>query len=169
MEKRAHITISEMFSQRGYSDIEEGDEHIIAIKHNGEQICAFKNIVEKLNIEQIKFIVQTISDMKINHALVIHEERPTSAVKNFLLDSTNTHLKIELFPIIDLQYNPTKHFLVPEHIPLSGKDASEFRQKFGSKIPILLRTDPISKFFGFEKGSIIKIVRKDGISYRIVK
>lgn len=167
--EKACITVLEMFSQRGYKDIENGDEFIIAKKENGDGVCTFKNVIEKLNIEQIKFVVHKLGQIEISHGIIIHEEKPTSAVKNFLADSANTDIKIELFPLIDLQYNPTKHVLVPKHIPLTRREAVEFRQKYDCKIPTLLKTDVISRFYGFERGMIIKIIRQDTISYRIVK
>jgi DNA-directed RNA polymerase I, II, and III subunit RPABC1 len=167
--EKACSTILEMFSERGYTDIENGDEYIIAKKENGDGVYAFKNVIEKLNIEQIKIVIYKLGEIKISHGIVIHEEKPTSAVKNFLADSANTDIKIELFPVVDLQYNPTKHVLVPKHVPLSRREAMEFRQKYESKIPTLLKTDVISRFYGFERGMIIKIIRPDTISYRIVK
>ena len=53
---------------------------------------------------------------------------------------------------------------------LNEDEKKDFLSNFGSKIPFLLKTDPIVRYFNFEKGDIIKVIRKDNyISYRIVK
>jgi DNA-directed RNA polymerase I, II, and III subunit RPABC1 len=83
-------------------------------------------------------------------------------------------IKIELFIQEELQYNITKHRLVPEHIRLSPDEAKEFKEKFGLRHPAILLTDPISRFFAYKRGDVIKIMRKTGrgdpfVTYRIVK
>ena len=79
-------------------------------------------------------------------------------------------MRIELFPLESLRYNITKHRLVPKHTQLSKSESKKFKDAYGVKIPILLRTDPIVRFYDFQKGSVIKIERPYGlISYRIVK
>ena len=86
-------------------------------------------------------------------------------------------IEIELFFEDELQYNITKHILVPEHIRLSNNKAKKFKEKYGTKFPILLINDPISRFFNYKSGDIIKIIRcqkikEDSnyyITYRIVK
>ena len=84
--------------------------------------------------------------------------------------NTLPNITFELFSLDNLQYNITKHRYVRPHIKLTKSEQEEFRQKMGTDIPLLLKTDPICRFYNFEKGDIIKIIRKDNfISYRIVK
>ena len=61
----------------------------------------------------------------------------------------------------------TKHYLVPKHEKVP--DSEKFDKKIIDKLPILLKTDPISRFYGFKKGDLIKISRKNNyIFYRRV-
>jgi len=79
-------------------------------------------------------------------------------------------MNIELFQADDLQFNITQHKLVPKHIRMNKEEMKDFREKYGTNIPILLRTDAVSRFYDFAKGEIIKIIRRDGfVSYRIVR
>ena len=82
--------------------------------------------------------------------------------------------KFELFTQDELQYNITKHRLVPKHIKLNNEDAKDFKKKYGLKFPALLKTDPVCRFYDFQRGDVIKIIRQEScgntyITHRIVK
>jgi DNA-directed RNA polymerase I, II, and III subunit RPABC1 len=78
-------------------------------------------------------------------------------------------LKIEFFSNNELKINRTTHDLVPPHILMTGPQADEIKSRYINNLPVLLKTDPISKFYGFAKQDIIRIERQGGsIAYRIV-
>ena len=65
------------------------------------------------------------------------------------------------------------HYLVPKH-ELEYKKGTvgcaNFKKKYGEDIPIIMKSDPISRFYGYERGDIIKVTRKNGyVMFRIVK
>ena len=47
--EKAHEICLEMFAQRGYKVIEKDDEQILAVKKNGNQVCAFMVNIPKFN------------------------------------------------------------------------------------------------------------------------
>lgn len=163
--------ICEMFSQRGYKDIDsEDEERITAVKENDETVCAFTKIIEKLNVSEIHMYISILQKEKINHGLIVFDGVPTPAVKNVIGNTPNLDINIELFDVNDLQFNITKHKLVPTHIRLDKEEAKEFKSKYGTDIPVILRNDPISRFYDFSKGDIVKVIRRNGfVSYRIVR
>jgi len=169
--KKVRKIIKEMFSQRGYTDIKkENNKDISALKNTGEKIYAFTNILKKLNVSEIRKCISEIQKIKVNHAILVFEGIPTSAVKNVISNIPQININIELFQADDLQFNITKHVLVPVHQVLTKEESKNFKEKFGTNIPVLLKSDPICKFYDFHKGDIIKIIRKTGyICYRIVR
>jgi DNA-directed RNA polymerase I, II, and III subunit RPABC1 len=159
----------EMFNQRNYHDIKI-DNHITAIKPNGEQIYGFTKIIEKLNNDEIHAHIALIQEDNIKHCILVYEGVPTPAVKSVISNLPNIGINIELFHADDLQFNITKHELVPKHEILPLSEAKEFKQKYGTNIPTILKSDSVARFFDFHKGEIIRITRKSGaISYRIVR
>lgn len=163
--------IIEMFNQRGYKDIDDSeDNRIFATNQNGEKLCAFPSIIEKLNVSEIYEHIAILQKDEINHGLLVFEGKPTPAVKNVITNTPDLKMNIELFQADDLQFNITEHKLVPKHVRMSRQEMKEFREKYGTNIPILLRTDAVARFFDFCKGDIVKIIRRDGfVSYRIVR
>jgi len=163
-------TILEMFDQRCYSEIKEGEEYIYAKNTDNQAVRVKLTIVQKLNVGEMNSIVSELQKDEIFHCIVVFEGTPTPAVKNLIATLPDLNINIELFKCEDLLFNITKHILVPEHVKLEKEEQREFKKKFGINIPILLKSDPVSRFYNFKKGDIIKVTRKNNfVSYRIVK
>jgi len=163
--------ITEMFHQRNYLNINTDSTPITALKDDGvNTIYAFNSIIEKLNNDEIHSYIGLLQEQKVKHAILVYEGAPTPAVKAVISNLPELDINIELFHADDLQFNITKHDLVPKHEKLPQQEAKEFKGRYGSNIPSLLRTDAVVRFYDFHKGEIIKVTRKNGaISYRIVR
>jgi DNA-directed RNA polymerase I, II, and III subunit RPABC1 len=165
-------TVLEMINQRGYKITTDDDSKIIGINDNKEEIIVFKQVVLKFNVDRVKEYISKLNKMKMTHCIVIYTESVTSMTKKLVVNSPD--IIIELFTQEELQYNITKHRLVPKHIRISPEEAKEFKEKYGNKYPTILCTDPISRFYGYKRGDVIKIMRLTGtgesfITYRILK
>lgn len=170
MEKAFKIC-EEMIIQRNYNILDKDDERILAQKPDGQEMCVFLLNASKFNVESIQEYITMMKKMNINHCIIVYKDNVTPKAKEIIEDCSD--LKIELFHEQELRYNLTKHYLVPKHeIAFKNKTAEciEFKNKYSDKFPILLKNDPVSRFYDFQKGDIIKITRKNGfITYRIVK
>ena len=165
-------TATEMIIQRGYEITDIDDDKIIGINKDNKQIVIFTQQVAKFNIDRAKEYIGLLYKIGMDHCIIIYIESVTTMTKKLVENSID--VKIELFTQEELQYNITKHRLVPKHIRLSPEKATKFKALYGIKLPTLLRTDPISRFYNYQRGDIIKIIRKNSIgdetiSYRIVK
>ena len=131
------------------------------------RICVFNFIVSKFGVDRLTEYISVMNDMNINHCIVIYDNGVTPAANKVLYDTSE--IVIELFNYKELRYNITKHRLVPQHAKLSPNDAKIFKKKYGNNFSIMFTTDPISRFYRYKKGDIIKIYRLDNtISYSIV-
>ena len=168
---RAYQTCIEMFEQRDYNIIEKTDDQILAIKKNKKRVCAFMSNTPKFNVERIQEFISVMRKIDVWHAVIIFKDNATPVAKKIIEESNE--LIIELFQENEMQYNITNHYLVPKHEIMyekGTKESKEFKLKYGDKFPIILKADPISRFYGYAKGDIIKITRKGGhVMYRIVK
>jgi len=173
-DSRVFTTLCEMIEQRNYIIETKFDEDsipssIVATKPNGEKVVIFSEIVDKYNIKKFHTTVSHMNEMKIKHGIIVFTSI-TPATKKKIIDTEAIKLTIESFFEQDLKYNPTKHRLVPQHRQLSPKECQDFKEKYGTKINVIKIDDVISRFYGFQKGDIIEIVRNNGyVNYRIVK
>jgi DNA-directed RNA polymerase I, II, and III subunit RPABC1 len=170
MEKAYEICMEILFDRK-YEVLDRDDERILAKKPNNELMCVFLTNSSKFNVESIQEHILMMRKMELNHCIIVYKDNVTPVAKKIIDDTKD--FKIELFQVDELQYNLTKHFLVPKHEiqhKKGTKGCVNFKKKYGDKFPVLLSTDPVSRFLGFDKGDIIKITQKDGyVSFRIVK
>ena len=163
-------TLREMFVAREYSlfDSSDNPEHYMmsAHKKTGGDVHVFGVIHDKLSIGLIKEYIAHMSGINCTHFIVVYGSSVTPPVKK-LVEQTSV-ICIELFSSDELGYNVTKHVLVPTHT-LATRDEYAQVRPYIAKIPRILASDPVVRFLGFARGSVVKVVRKNGVVlFRVV-
>ena len=134
-------------------------------------MCVFLTNTSKFNVDSIQEYILMMRKMELSHSVIVYKDNVTPVAKKIIDDTKD--FKIELFKVNEMQYNITKHYLVPKHEVHCKKgtpQCSEFKKKYSDNFPVILRNDPISRFYDYEKGDVIKITDHDGyVSFRIVK
>lgn len=159
-----------MMEQRGYDIIDYDKETIMCIDNYGINIICMLLVNDpKFNIDCAKAIMGYMNDNDISHAILVYTETITPSAKKALESPLN--MEFEFFCMDELQYNVTKHHLVPVHEKLSEKNKQIFKNRYNVQIPVIKLTDPVSRFYGYKKGDIIRIYRHNPnyVTYRIVK
>ena len=166
--ERSHQICKEMLTQREYEIIEDEEDKIIALKPDGDQMLVFFSDSPKFNVKNIQVYISLMNELQIFHAIIVYKDGVTAFTKKAIDQSIE--MKFELFAEEDLQYNITKHRYQPKFEKLSLDDAIILKKQFGNNFPIIRKEDPISRFYNYQRGDVIKVIRNNGyISYRIVK
>lgn len=172
-EKQAIKVILEMLIDReykiDYSDTEYKNEqaYVIKAKKFNSIAIVFVNDDDKLNIQGIKDKISIMNKENATSCIIIYRSTVTSSAKKSL---ETLEYEFELFALHELQLNITRHRLVPRHTRVLPSEKEELDKNYKGKLPIILHTDPISRYYAFKRGEYIRITRKDGsIIYRIVK
>lgn len=173
---KAYQTCIELIQQRGYEIDDNDDERILATRINQftgeeEQICVFLTKTSKFNVDSIAEFISSLQKMEVSHCIIVYKDNATPVAKKIVDESKD--LRIELFDESELQYNITRHEIVPKHeiaYKKGTKDCVEWKKKYSDNFPILLSNDPICRFYGYDKGDVIKVTRKNGyVTFRIVR
>jgi DNA-directed RNA polymerase subunit H (RpoH/RPB5) len=186
---RAIENLKSMLSELRGENIDEFEEHEVDINrqefYNESNIIQFQTsdttiifaLTKKMRqeiIEQLKRASKTNIDTfvneyngKYNIILIFGNDiltTPTITQLN-LIDKILQKKKgmLQFFQLNELQFNPTKHQLVPPHRKLSVEETIEIMNKYLIKsklqMPIILKTDVIAKWHGLKQGDIVEIIR----------
>ena len=146
---------------------------VLALNKNGEQIGLFI-IGSKFNVETIQEYISTIRKIGLQSSIIVYRDTATPVAKKIVQELNDSKdMVIELFTEEELQYNPTEHKLYSPHEIAYKRGTSEcikFKKDHIGNLPEIYKSDAISRFFGFERGDIIKITRRTNgfVVYRIV-
>lgn len=174
MQQQAVRVVEEMLIDRGftiqYIDRELTNEDqsyfLKANKINDWVICCM-NEEEKVNIADIKKRLAILNREGASRCIIIYRSSVTSSAKNSI---ETFDFNFELFGLHELQLNITRHRLVPRHCHVTEEEKTLLDKDFKGKLPTLLTTDPVCRYFAFTKGEYVRIHRKDGsMMYRVVK
>jgi len=166
-------TMKEMLKDRGYEYWEpvptEQQIYLCGRDRDDISVIVYLCYKDKLNIECVKYTIYQLQQRQLKHAIIIYQNIITSSAKK-AIEHLNDYT-IEMFEKKETQYNPTQHRLYSPHIKIAKEHiSSELPTIQLQHLPIILRTDVISRYFHFNRGDVIKINRQNGsIVYRIVK
>lgn len=145
-----------MLNRRGYDKLVEDEAEYIKMINDDEAIMAFFVEHTKVKIDIVKMIISKVKFMY--NVIIVHAKSLTPDAKYTL--SLNKLFHFETFTFDEMMYDPIE--IVPVHRLYKGKIKEE------SKLPVILSTDIIVRYFDFKKGSIIEIDDDGYISYRRV-
>ncbi len=164
-------TCLEMLQQRAYKITKRDDPtRILATKPDGKPMIVFFTNVSKFNVKNAQVCIADMNDMDIFHSIIVYKDSVTAFTRKAI--SKSIEMKIELFAEKDLQYNITKHRLQPIFEKLPDEEAEAFKKKFGVKFGVMRNDDPISRFYAYNRGDMIRVTRGETIkfvTYRLVR
>ena len=122
----------------------------------------------------VSSIVQKYEDENIKIIILLKEKGNGSILKELFKEE---YKNVEIFMNKNMIFNITHHEYVPKHIILSNEEELEVLEKYNltkNKLPKIIKTDPIVKYYGMKPDQICKIIRKspevgESIYYRLVK
>lgn len=174
MEQTAIGVIEEMLIDRGYTiqfmdrDLNrEDNQYFMKANKLNEWVICCMNEEEKVSIADIKKRISVLNREGASRCIIVYRSSVTSSAKNSI---ETWDFNFELFGLHELQLNITRHRLVPRHCAVTEGEKSTLDKDFKGKLPSLLISDPVCRYFAFNKGDYVRISRKDGsIMYRVVK
>jgi DNA-directed RNA polymerase subunit H (RpoH/RPB5) len=117
----------------------------------------------KININSIKTCIQFVDTIDVKNVILVYNGGITSTVSKII--DLCYRQKFELFTEQEVTIDITQHYLVPLHEKVQDIHSEFTPQQIKDlkNIPKILCTDPISKYYNFKHGDIIRITRKNGI------
>jgi|APGre2960657404_1045060.scaffolds.fasta_scaffold00445_7 DNA-directed RNA polymerase subunit H (RpoH/RPB5) len=128
-------------------------------------ITAFtKTFVKNLSKNETIFAEGT----KKNFIVVVQDSKmlSTANIQAFQQKDKELHAQggmLQIFTLKELQYNPSKHILVPKHEKVREDQIKDimtrYQVKTKSQLPVIMKTDMMARWLGLKHGDIVCITR----------
>ncbi|KAL4450102.1 hypothetical protein ABPG77_010771 [Micractinium sp. CCAP 211/92] len=188
---RIRKTCLEMLADRGYlitdeekeatrdqfidkfgADVRREDLTIMASKVDDptEQIFVFFPDEVKVGVKTIKLLAERMRNEGVQRAIMVTQANMTPFAKQCLSEMAPKYY-IELFQEAELLVNITKHTLVPQHRILTKEEKQTLLDRYKVKdtqLPRIQFNDPVARYFGMTRGSVVRIVRPSETAGRYV-
>jgi DNA-directed RNA polymerase subunit H (RpoH/RPB5) len=106
--------------------------------------------------------VEKADGEKKNHIIFIFKDKINNNNEKNIKPLIENHT-YEIFPIKQLLFNVTKHSFVPKHEILSKSEMEDIQNKFSiknkSQFPVILKSDPVARYYAMKPGDFVKITR----------
>lgn len=135
----------------------------------------------KVRISNIQQLINEMSEnvLQDNDTFIIitREKLSNEASIESLIESIykKNNINIQVFWIDTIVINITHHELVPQHRVINQSEKESLLEKYNIKtynqLPIILKNDPVAKFYGMKRGDVCEIKRPsetagEYVSYR---
>jgi DNA-directed RNA polymerases I, II, and III subunit RPABC1 len=154
-----------LLPQEKSSNLQEAKDSI-AVYFLDRNFDEVKQRDKMVSTEQFKSVLREYSKQKANKCLLIVVTKLSPQARK---EASRSNLGIMLHD--ELKFNVSRHCMVPKHTGISKEDAAIFfdsRKLSPHQLPLLRESDPIAKYYGYPKGTLVQIERPGWIVYRVV-
>jgi DNA-directed RNA polymerase I, II, and III subunit RPABC1 len=136
-----------------------------SVFHVDIKSCAHR-IIYNLNVAfklpDIRKMLQSTAADGINEVIVVTREKVTAASRKGIEDGMRRH--VHFFNLSELQFNISRHELVPRHIPIRNESDIEkivetYQVKSRYHFPLIATSDPMSRYLALRPGQLVRIIR----------
>lgn len=174
---RSMQTLHEMLRDRHIENVDEVFERlsineVIGILHSrqifnidiGTQIRIIFDVSSKVKIPELRKFVEAEPECNLYIFVTREKLGATESKKIAEIRINDKKIEHQLFDLRELQFNISKHSLVPKHELITDDAAIEsivtdHMLKSRHQMPIILKTDPMAKYLYAKPGNLVRITR----------
>ncbi|RKO97352.1 hypothetical protein CXG81DRAFT_11823 [Caulochytrium protostelioides] len=126
-----------------------------------KQLLVFFTEEEGLGIKHVKKIFERMAEQEVMHSIIIYQNSMTPSAQKIIQEMA-PRWRVEIFKESELLVNITHHVLVPQHEVLTEEGKQTLLQRYRlkpSQLPRIMLNDPIARYYGLQRGEVVKIIR----------
>lgn len=135
-----------------------------------KKIYVFFPEEKSITVPAIANYAQRMHRDAVQRAILVAKGNITSSAKQGIQE-LQPHFYLEYFDERELQVNITEHELVPQHIVLTDNEKQALMKRYRVKetqLPKIQVTDPVARYYGLNKGQVVKIIRASETAGRYI-
>jgi DNA-directed RNA polymerases I, II, and III subunit RPABC1 len=134
------------------------------------QLFVFFPDDDKVGVKPIKDYTDRMQAEGVTNAIIVLKVDITPFAKQAVQEMSE-QFRIEHFKESELLIDITKHQLVPVHQVLTSNEKSELLKRYRlreTQLPRIQQNDPIARYYGMKRGTVVKIIRPSETAGRYV-
>ncbi|KAH0674613.1 hypothetical protein KY284_025700 [Solanum tuberosum] len=160
------------FLQKYGVNMKRQDLEILKAKLNNDEkkIYVFFPEGAKVGVKEMRPYAERLRQEEISQAIFVVQQKLTPKSLQFISE-VSTMLHLEVFQEAELVVNVKDHAIVPEHQPLTNAEKKSLLERYTvkeSQLPRIQFNDPIARYYGLNRGQIVKIIRPSETAGRYV-
>lgn len=166
MIEKSIVTVKNMLTARGCTfDEEESLDDDVAVcmltyeRADETRGCVYWPVCNNLGVSEIAYFTKLSMTEKYKSFIIVAHSATSQARKSIVNDLYHVH-SLEFFTLSSLQVDITTHKLVPNYTRLTPEESKSVQKKYNTtldKFPGLIHTNPISRYYDFRPGDLIKV------------
>lgn len=136
-----------------------------------DQIFVFFSDEERVSTKEIKSYVDRIEQQQVNRAIIVCRSITPIGKRTLQEMRSGEGLIIEHFQEVELMINITEHELVPVHVVMNAQEKKDLLERYklkDSQLPRIQMEDPIARYYGLQRGSVVRVIRPSETAGRYV-
>lgn len=117
-----------------------------------------------------------MKDEGVRRAVIVINGKFSNFAKQSMQEFLPLGYAMEHFLDAELLVDITEHELVPEHVVLNDDEKKQLLERYKltpSQLPRIQVGDPVARFYGMQRGQVVKIIRPSEtagryVTYRVV-
>jgi len=174
--EKSYATMREMLADRGedvssMSDLSPNDVAMMVASSSGVfsidvPSCGHR-IIYNLHpsfklVDVKKLIADDALPSGTRSITIVTQDKATRAGRKGVEDVTSR--EVQFYDISELQFNISRHELVPEHVPIRDETeieslVKEYRVKTRFQFPLIAQSDPMARYLALKPGQLVRIKR----------
>ena len=141
--------------------------------------CVLKYVLSRIRVSNLKSFIGELIEYEVvkpNDELIFIVKDKINNLESFyeLFDNflESNSIFIQVFSIDNLLRNITKHEFVPTMRIVSPEEKTQIKEKYNvenmNNMPIILKSDPVAKFYGVRTGDLCEIIRTSETSGKYI-
>ena len=98
-----------------------------------------------------------------SHVILVLRNKNTATVKSLMSEAASRGARLEIFSLVELQYNPARHHLVPRHAKVAKAAEqsvlSRYKLQNRFQLPLILQGDAMARYLGLQHGDLVRVDR----------
>lgn len=123
-----------------------------------------------IGVTAVRKYADRMKQSQVLRGIMVVQEKMSPFAKNGIADMAPRYL-LEHFKESELLVDITQHVLVPKHMLLTAEEKAELLRRYKLKeqqLPRIMVTDPVARYYGMQRGQVVKIIRPSETAGRYV-